>query len=88
MHIDVMSIELTILYFKGLQVRISINAITFCLLGKYFFFYCLLIFIKINFSKKFRNTIRVSNRLDPDQAWHSVRPDLGPKCLQSLSVDG
>ena len=33
------------------------------------------------------NTIRVSNSLDPDQARHNVRPDLGPKCLQRLSVD-
>ena len=32
---------------------------------------------------KFRNTIRVSNRLDPDQVRHFVGPDLGPNCLQS-----
>ena len=35
----------------------------------------------------FRNTIRVSNSLDPDQAGHFVRPDLGPNCLQRLSAD-
>ena len=29
----------------------------------------------------------MSNRLDPDQAWHFVGPDLGPKCLQKLSAD-
>ena len=29
----------------------------------------------------FGNTIRVSNSLDPDQAQHFVRPDLGPNCL-------
>ena len=34
----------------------------------------------------FFNTIRVSNSLDPDQAQHFVRPDLGPNCLQGLSV--
>ena len=34
----------------------------------------------------FRNTIRVSNRLDPDQARHFVGPDLGHNCLQKLSV--
>ena len=28
------------------------------------------------------------NSLDTDQARRSVWPDLGPKCLQSLSVDG
>ena len=34
------------------------------------------------FSKNsFRNTIRVSNRLDPDLYRHSVWPDLGPYCL-------
>ena len=33
-------------------------------------------------------TIKVSNSLDPDQARHFVRPDLGPKSLQRLSVDG
>ena len=31
--------------------------------------------------------IWVSNSLDPDQARHFVGPDLGPKCLQRLSVD-
>ena len=32
----------------------------------------------------FRNTIWVSNRLDPDQARHYAGPDLGPICLQWL----
>ena len=45
-------------------------------------------FFQINFSKKsFRNTIWVSNRLDPDRAWYSFRHHLGPICLQSLSAD-
>ena len=35
----------------------------------------------------FRNVIRVSNSLDPDQAQHFVGPDLGPNCLQRLSTD-
>ena len=39
------------------------------------------------FFKSFRNTIRVSKSLDPDQAWHFVGPDLGPNCLQKLSAD-
>ena len=30
---------------------------------------------------------RVSNSLDPAQAQHIVRPDLGPNCLQRLSAD-
>ena len=32
----------------------------------------------------FRNTIRASNSLDPDQDRHSVDPDLGSNCLQRL----
>ena len=43
---------------------------------------------KINFLKNsFRNTIRVSISLDPDQARRFVGPDLGPNCLQKLSAD-
>ena len=48
----------------------------------------LLIFFKIKFFKKsFSNIIRVSNSSDPDQARHSVGPDLDPNCLQRLSAD-
>ena len=39
------------------------------------------------FKKNFRNTIRVSNSMEPDQGRHSVGPDLGPDCLQMLSSD-
>ena len=40
-------------------------------------------FSKSTFSKNCsRNTIRVSNSLDPDQAGHFVGPGLGPNCLQ------
>ena len=35
----------------------------------------------------FRNTFRVSNSLDPDQARHFVGPELDPNCWQSLSAD-
>ena len=34
-----------------------------------------------------RNTISVSNRLDPDQDQDSVGSDLGPNCLQRFSAD-
>ena len=45
-------------------------------------------FSKSTFLKNsFRNTIRVSNSLDPDQARPFVGPDLGPNCLQNLSAD-
>ena len=57
--------------------------------GKFCMLFCRrLIFFKINFLKNsFRNTIRVSNSLDPDQAQHFVGPDLGQNCLQKLSAD-
>ena len=35
----------------------------------------------------FLKTIRVLNSLDSDQARHYVGSDLGPNCLQRLSVD-
>ena len=38
------------------------------------------------FKNSFRNTIRVSNSLDPDQDRRSVIPDLGPNGLQRLSI--
>ena len=45
-------------------------------------------FLKLTFSKhSFRNTIRVSNGLDPDQDRHSVCPDLVPNCLPKSSAD-
>ena len=47
----------------------------------------LLVFVKFNFFEKKRNTIRVSNSLDPDQARHYVGPGLGTNCLQRLSAD-
>ena len=35
----------------------------------------------------FRNNIRVTNGLDPDDAQCFVGPDLGSNCLQMLSAD-
>ena len=34
--------------------------------------------------KSLRNTIRVSDSLDPDQAGHFAEPDLSPNGLQML----
>ena len=48
-----------------------------------FFFFLNKLFQK----SSFRNTIRVSNSLDPDQAPHFVGSDLGPNYLQRLSAD-
>ena len=45
-------------------------------------------FSKSTFLKNsFRNAIRMSSSLDPDQARHVVGPDLDPNCLQRLSAD-
>ena len=50
--------------------------------------FCRLQVFKITFSTKSFNTdISVSDSLDSDQAGHFIWPDLGPKCLQSLSKD-
>ena len=60
---------------------IDANSFTLCPLGNFSRFFS-------TFSKFFyKNTIWVSNRLEPDQARHFVRPDLGPSCLQRLSAD-
>ena len=69
--------------------RIHIG-LTLYMLGNFscFCFHLLTFFSKLTFSKaSFRNTIRVSNSLDPDQDQHIVGPDLGPNCLQRLSAD-
>ena len=60
-----------------------------CMLGNFacFFVVCRFFFTLTISKKSFRNTIRVSKRLDPDQARSFVGPDLGPNCLQRLSAD-
>ena len=59
--------------------------LTLCMLGIVMLLMSSADIFKINFFKKsFRNTIRVSNGLDPDQDRRSVGPDLGRNCLQSL----
>ena len=45
-------------------------------------------FFQRTFSKhSFRNSIRMTNGLDPDQDRRSVGPDLGPNCLKRLLTD-
>ena len=65
------------------------ETLTFCPLGNFSCFLSSADFFKINYFQKnsFRNTIRVSNILDPDQVQHFVGPDLGPNYLQNLSAD-
>ena len=47
----------------------------------------LIYFSKFNTKKYFRNTIRVSNSLDPGQAQLSVESDLDPYFLQRTAAD-
>ena len=49
----------------------------------YFGVFAEFFFRKKNSKKSFRNTIKVSNGLDPDQDQRFVGPDLHPNCLQS-----
>ena len=44
-------------------------------------------FVLTFFENSFRNNIRVSNSLDPDQARRFVGPDLGPIFLPRLSAE-
>ena len=59
------------------------------MLGNFGCFKRLLILFRIKVFKKILSgiTFIVSNSLDPDQAGHCVRPDLGPNGLQRLSSD-
>ena len=53
-----------------------------------FFCHLLIFFSELTFSKNsFKNTIRMSNSLDPDQARIFFGPDLGPNCLPRLTAD-
>ena len=55
--------------------------------GQFCMLFCRLPFSKSTFSKSsFKNAIRVSNSLNPNQAQHFVGPDMGPNCLQKLSA--
>ena len=68
--------------------RETITTINSLPTGKFRLLLCRLILFNITFSKSFfRNTIRVSNILDPDQVQRFVGPDLGQICSQRLSAE-
>ena len=69
-----------------LSALIRLNMLVLYLLGFFPRFFCHLLILKKS-ENSLRNTIRVSNSLDPGQARRSVGPDLGPNCLQRLSAD-
>ena len=58
--------------------------VALCILGNFSCFLSSADFFQNHFFSKnsFRNTIRVSNSLDPDKARQNVGPDLVPNCLQ------
>ena len=70
---------------NGLQLSHVVIRYCFCPTGKF----CMLFVVCRLFFKSFffKNAIRVSNRLDPDQARQFVGPGLGPNCLQRFSAD-
>ena len=64
-----------------------INSVAFWVIVQALAVVCLLFSILTFLKNSFRNTIKASNYLDPDEDRHSVGPDLGPNCLQKLSAD-
>ena len=78
-HINRLSKRLDQVLGQGWYGVNCLHAVKICLL----FLSSVDFFLNNLFQKKsFRNTIKVSKSLDPDQAQHFVRPDLGPNCLQ------
>ena len=57
--------------------------VNLCMLGKFLCFLSSADFFQNYFVKKksLRNTIKVSNGLDPDQDGRNVGPNMGSKCL-------
>ena len=68
------------MYAYSNSLRTGYSCMLFC--------HLLIFFQNQLFSKNsIRNTIRVANSLDQDQAGQNVGPDLDPNCLQKLSAD-
>ena len=61
----------------------SVKPLTLCLLGNlHAFLWSDVCVFSVNFKKNyFRDIIKASHSLDPDQAWPFLRPDLDPICL-------
>ena len=72
-----------------LNAKFEELVVSCCMMGN---FACFLLssadfFSKSSFLKNsFRNTIRVSNSLNPDQARRNVGPDLGSKLLAKVII--
>ena len=62
------------------------KALTHRMLGNFSSFFFCWLFKIIFFKKIFRENYQIVKHLDPDQDQQFVGPDLGPNCLQRLSV--
>ena len=78
---------------SSLNLPKNVTKLVVCCSHNWHFYLFHACFLSSNFSKaiiisrKFLTQIpSVLNSLDPDQARHFVWPDLGPNCLQQLSV--
>ena len=76
---------------NGLRVKSKLNRQNLHIL-QYAGYFCTFLssadFFRINiFKNSFRNTIKVSNSLNQEQARHFVGPDVGPNCPQRTSAD-
>ena len=59
-----------------------------CMLGNFAcFLFSSVEFFQTQIFLKIPTEYQMSSSWDPDQAWHFVRPVLGPNCLQRLSAD-
>ena len=65
---------------------VDISGLSICMLCDVGCFVVCVILFQFTFSKIFRNTIKVSNSLDSDQAGRFVIPGLGPNCLQKATL--
>ena len=73
-------------YFDDVTMK---ENLTLCMQGNFAWLFVFCEISKWTFSEKsLRNTIRLSNSLDPDHAQHFVWLDLGLNYLQRLSADG
>ena len=57
------------------MICLCLNELAHCMVGNFCMLFCCL-----------KNTMRVSNSLDPDQVQPIFRSDLGPDCLQRFRV--
>ena len=70
---------------RGTDARTQINSLHTGKLSDFFLSF-LFFFFKLFFFNYFRNSIILSNSLNPDEAQHFVGPNQGTNCLQQQKV--